>query len=56
MPKDGSPHGSCAILDGHGIQFLRIAYDPEPMIRELAALDLPGAIFTQLARSFRTGM
>ena len=56
MPKDGSPHGSYAILDGHVIQFLRIAYDPEPMIRELAALDLSGAIFTQLARSFRTGM
>ena len=55
MPKDGSPHGSYAILDGNGIQFLRIAFDPEPMIGALRALALTEAIFTQLAASFRTG-
>lgn len=55
MPKDENPHGSYAIVDGRAVQFCRIAYDPEPLISRLRALDLPGHVFEQLAVTFRTG-
>jgi predicted phosphodiesterase len=55
MPKDGNRHGSYAVLNGRAVEFHRIVYDPEPMIRRLRALDLPERVFDQLARTFRTG-
>jgi len=55
MPKDGSPHGSYAVIHDGAVQFQRIVYDPEPMIRRLRALDLPEGVFDQLARVFGTG-
>jgi len=55
MPKDGNRHGSYAVLPDGAVQFLRIVYDPEPMIRRMRALDLPEHVFEQLARTFRTG-
>jgi predicted phosphodiesterase len=55
MPKDGNHNGSYAVIRDGAVQFLRIVYDPEPMIRRLRALDLPEHVFEQLARTFRTG-
>jgi predicted phosphodiesterase len=55
MPKDGDPHGSYVVLDGASVQFCRIAYDPEPLIARLQALNLPAHVFNQLAETFRTG-
>lgn len=55
MPKDGHPHGSYAVIQDQAVQFRRIAYDPEPMLRRLRALDLPERVFELLARTFRTG-
>lgn len=55
MPKDGNRNGSYAVIRDGAVQFLRIAYDPEPMIGRLRALDLPERVFGRLARTFRTG-
>jgi predicted phosphodiesterase len=55
MPKDGNRNGSYAVIRDGAVQFYRIGYDPEPMIRRLCALDLPQRVFHQLARTFRTG-
>lgn len=55
MPKDGNRNGSYAIICDGAVQFCRIAYDPEPTVTRLRALDLPADVFEQLARTFRTG-
>ena len=55
MPKDGHPHGSYAVVQDQAVQFRRIVYDPEPMLRRLRRLNLPEHVFEQLARTFRTG-
>jgi putative phosphoesterase len=55
MPKDKNPDGSYAIVDRGSVQFCRIAYDSEPLISRLRALDLPRHVFEQLAVTFRTG-
>jgi predicted phosphodiesterase len=55
MPKDGHPHGSYAVIHDGAVQFHRIVYDPEPVVRRLRSLNLPGHVFDQLARVFTTG-
>jgi predicted phosphodiesterase len=55
MPKDRNRNGSYAVIRDGAVQLHRIAYDPEPMIMRLRALNLPERVFDQLARTFRTG-
>jgi predicted phosphodiesterase len=55
MPKDGSPHGSYAVIEDDQVLFRRVAYNPEPMIARLRSLDLPEHVLDQLTRAFRTG-
>lgn len=58
MPRDGSPHASCAILDTYNktVHFERVDYDPEPMLLKLQQLLAHNTeIYNFLADIFRTG-
>ena len=55
QPRDSDPRASCAIIEGHAVDFKRVEYPVEETVNAVQASPLPDDAKAQLATIFRTG-